>query len=259
MKRVCILTLTILLALTLLLPLPVFAEEITTAGETVTETAAVTETEAEPVTEDVTEAVTETVTDPVTEPVTEEAETKPPVEIDEWIYAVMQQATPDQVKLIEGIVLGGVNALDKLEIEGFDRVRVWVEYNMATVMVVALIIALVAFFVVTLVQKRQLHSDSKDFYKAGVENVKSAQAACKACEDAAEQAAKRAEEASDKIDEERELVMAALRRCERASKAQSEMINFLLQCSDLSQAKRDEAEAILRRGMEDIDDDSDKA
>ena len=37
MKRVCILTLTILLALTLLLPLPVFAEEITTAGEAVTE------------------------------------------------------------------------------------------------------------------------------------------------------------------------------------------------------------------------------
>ena len=255
MKRVCILTLTILLALTLLLPLPVFAEEITTEGETVTEDVTETATVTEPVTEPVTEGATEG----VTEPVTEEAETNPPIEIDEWIYAVMQQATPDQVKLIEGIVLGGVNALDKLEIEGFDRVRVWVEYNMATVMVVALIIALVAFFVVTLVQKRQLHSDSKDFYKAGVENVKSAQAACKACEDAAEQAVKRAEEAGAKIDEERELVMAAMSRCERASKAQSEVINFLLQCSDLSQAKRDEAEAILRRGMEDIDDDSDKA
>lgn len=255
MKRVCILTLTILLALTLLLPLPVFAEEITTEGETVTEDVTETATVTEPVTEPVTEGATEG----VTEPVTEEAETNPPIEIDEWIYAVMQQATPDQVKLIEGIVLGGVNALDKLEIEGFDRVRVWVEYNMATVMVAALIIALVAFFVVTLVQKRQLHSDSKDFYKAGVENVKSAQAACKACTEAAEAAAKSAEAASAKIDEERELVMAALSRCERASKAQSEMINFLMQCSDLSQAKRDEAEAILRRGMEDIDDDSDKA
>jgi predicted Holliday junction resolvase-like endonuclease len=259
MKRVCILTLTILLALALLIPLPVFAEEITTAGETVTEavTETVTETEAVTEAEPVTEAVTEA--EPVTEPVTEEAETKAPVEIDEWIYAVMQQATPDQVKLIEGIVLGGVNALDKLEIEGFDRVRVWVEYNMATVMVAALVIALVAFFVVTLVQKRQLHSDSKDFYKAGVEDVKRAEEACKACKDAAEQAVQRAEEVGTKIDKEREIVMAALSRCERASKVQSEVINFLMQCSDLSQAKRDEAEAIFRRGMEDIDDDSDKA
>ena len=206
-----------------------------------------------------TEPVTEAETEGVTEPVTEEAETNPPIEIDEWIYAVMQQATPEQVRLIEGIVLGGVNALDKLEIEGFDRVRVWVEYNMATVMVAALIIALAAFFIVTLIQKKQLHSDSKDFYRAGVEDVKRAQAACKACEDAAEQAVKRAEEAGAKIDEEREIVMAALSRCERASKAQSEMINFLLQCSDLSQAKRDEAEAIFRRGMEDENDDRDKA
>lgn len=251
MKRVCILTLTILLALTLLLPLPVFAEEITTEGETVTEDVTETATVTEPVTEPVTEGATEEVT--------EEAETKPPVEIDEWIYAVMQQATPDQVKLIEGIVLGGVNALDKLEIEGFDRVRVWVEYNMATVMVAALIIALVAFFIVTLIQKRQLHSDSKDFYRSGKEEVQRAQEACAKCTEAAEKAAKSAEAASAKINEERELVMAALRRNERASKAQSEVINFLLQCSDLSQAKRDEAEAILRRGMEDIDDDSDKA
>ena len=249
MKKIFVLTLVVLLLTAIIIPLPVYAEEISTTEESIVEWI------TEP-------AGMEPSTEPETMPggeSTGEADTEPPVEVDEWIYSVLQQATPEQVKLIEGIVLGGVGALDKLGINGFDRVRVWVEYNMATVMVAALVIALVAFFVVTLIQKRQLHSDSKDFYKSGKEEVKSAQKACKACTESAEKAAKSAEEAVFKVSEERSLMMAELRRNERVNRALCEEIKFLMQCSDLSQSKREEAEAIFRRGMEAMDDGTNEA
>lgn len=249
MKKIFAIAMAILLLAAIIIPLPVYAEEISTTEESIVEWI------TEP-------AGTEPSTEPETLPGGEtagESETAPPVEVDEWIYSILQQATPEQVKLIEGIVLGGVGALDKLGINGFDRIRVFVEYNMATVMVAALVIALVAFFVVTLIQKRQLHSDSKDFYKSGKEEVKSAQKACKACTESAEKAAKSAEEAVFKVSEERSLMMAELRRNERVNRALCEEIKFLMQCSDLSQSKREEAEAIFLRGMEAMDDGTNEA
>ena len=249
MKKIFALTLVVLLLTALFIPLPVCAEEISTTEESIMEWI------TEP-------AGMESSTEPETLPGGEtagESETAPSVEVDEWIYSVLQQATPEQIKLIEGIVLGGVGTLDKLGINGFDRIRVWVEYNMATVMVAVLVIALVAFFVVTLIQKRQLHSDSKDFYKSGKEEVKSAQKACKACTEAAEKAAKSAEDAVFKVSEERSLMMTELRRNERVNRALCEEIKFLMQCSDLSQSKREEAEAIFRRGMEAMDDGTNEA
>jgi hypothetical protein len=50
--------------------------------------------------------------------------------------------------------------------------------------------------------------------------------------------------------EERELLISELARNAAVNEALCETVHFLLQCSDLSQAKRDEAEAIFRRGRE---------
>lgn len=228
----------------------------------------------------------EVVTEPVTAPVMEfdtsegilieietEEETEEKQKVDEWIYEVMKQATPEQVKLIEEIVLGGLNALDKLEIKGFDRVRIWVEHNMATVMVVALTVALIAFAVVSFLQKKGfakkadiLNSNAIEMYEAGQQNVEEALAACKEyadradeicreCADAAKAAAESAKAAHGQVTEERTMLIDELEKNARVNKALCEEINFLLQCSDLSQSKRDEAEAIFRQGMEVIDHD----
>lgn len=193
--------------------------------------------------------------------------------IDEWIYEVLKQATPAQIELIEDIVLGGLNALDKLEIKGFDRVRIWVEHNMATVMVAALTVALIAFMVSCLIQKRGfakkaeiLNANAIEIFEAGQEHLEKlteackeyadmADKICKECADAAKSAARSAHAANGQVTEERAMLIQELAYNARVNKALCEEINFLMQCSDLSQPKRDEAEMIFRKSLEVIDHD----
>ena len=242
------------------LAFPAFAGEVTEAP-----TEVVIEAATEAVTEPITEAESEETTEDETEAETE-AETAVPV--DEWIYNVLQQASPEQMELIEGIVLGGLNALDKLEIKGFDRIRVWVEHNMATVMVIALIVGLVAFAVVTVLQKKAfakkaeiMTNNAIELYEAGQTAAEESRVAAKAyadradkiclqCAEAAKDAAKTAKEAQDEVLEERALLIAEIDKNAKVNAALCETVNFLMQCSDLSQSKRDEAEAIFRKGME---------
>ena len=211
---------------------------------------------------------------------------------EEWIYNILKQATPEQIELIEDIVLGGLNALDKLEIKGFDRVRIWVEHNMATVMAVNLTVALIAFSVVSFLQKRGfakkadiLNSNAIEIYEEGQRNIAEAMETCKAYADrgdealriyaeraeasvrayaeaadklcresveAAEEAAESAKAANGQVTEERAMLIEELAHNARVNKALCEEINFLMQCSDLSQPKRDEAEAIFRQALEGI-------
>lgn len=232
MKRVCILTLTILLALTLLLPLPVFAEEITTGGEPVTE----------PVTEAVTEAVTETVT---------EAETS------DELAAILEHASPEEMALIEKIILGGIDNLDKLGLTGYDRVRVWIEQNPTTVTAAAILVGILVMIVTNILLKRgvgkseaQLTENAKALYEAGLEMQKRAEEVCAEVLEKAVLAAKEAVEAHGEVSAERALLNRELAKVEIIEQSMTEVVNFLIQCSDLSQAKRDEAEAIIKRGLE---------
>lgn len=243
------------------LSLPAFAEEI---GTDAASADFVNETNSAESADEAFGELTESETSADTLP---EETTAAAVQIDEWIYKVMKEATPEQMKLIEDIVLGGLNALDDLGIDGFDRVRIWVEHNMATVMVVALIVALVAFFVVTILQKKGiakqsalLHSDAKDFYIAGQAQAEKSRKAlkdyadradeiCMSCVKSAENAAKSAKEANGQVTEERAMLIEQLNKTAKVTAAMCETVNFLLQCSDLSQAKRDEAEAIYKRGL----------
>lgn len=258
MRKILALMLAVLMIVTAF-ALPAFAEEIPTETEVVTE--AVDETVDETVDEVVTEEVTEVVT---------EAETEPPVPFDEWLYGLMKDASPEQIEMIEKIVLGGVGALDQLGIKGFDRFRVWVEYNMATVLTILLITALVGFIVATILQKRGfakkadiLNSNAIEMYEEGQKSAEAAQKACneyadradescKASAKAAQEAVEIAHEALNMVDTERAMLIAELNRNTRVNEAMCETINFLLQCSDLSQAKRDEAEAIFQHGLEAI-------
>ena len=238
------------------------------AGEAVTEA----------VTEEISEVATEFVTDTnvgSTEPaeietsaVTASSEDVQAVQIDEWLYDAIKQANPEQMEMVEKIVMGGVNSLDKLGIKGFDRVRVWIEYNTATVMLIAAITAMAVLILATIMQKKGLakqsallHSDAKDFYKAGQAQAEQAQKAlkqyadradeiCRTCAEEAKEAAESAKAAQGKVEVEREMLIAELNKSARVNAAMCETVNFLLQCSDLSQAKRDEAEAIYRRGVE---------
>lgn len=266
MKKLMTATVALILMFAML-AVPVCAEDVTAAESeivTVTETASVTLPETETAIE--TETETET-----------EAETKPAVQVDEWIYKVMQQATPDQVELIEEIVLGGLNALEKLEIEGYDRVRVWVEHNMATVMVLALIVALVVMIIAGVIQKKGfakkadlLNENAIVLYEKGQEEAEKARKdakdyadradrICRECADAAQKTADTAADALEQIKEERAEMTAELEKTRRTMRAMTEEINFLLQCSDLPQYKRDEAEAIFRRGTEESDGSQDQA
>ena len=268
--------LAILLTLAVLaFPCPVYASDVSEA-----------ETVIDPETEALTDFDTSAEVILEIETGTETAET---VKIDKWIYDVMKQATPEQVELIEGIVLGGLNALDELDIEGFDRVRVWVEYNMATVMVIALLVGLILFFVGSILQKKGfakkadlLNSNAIEMYEAGQQSAAEARAACKQyadradanireyasradaicreCADAAKAAAESAQAAQGQVTAERTMLIAELEKNAKINAALTEEINFLLQCSDLSQAKREEAEAILRRGLEEVNhDETDEA
>ncbi len=264
MKKGMTFTLAVLM-ITAALAVPAFAEA-TVAEATDAETAAAsTETISEvaaDLTADTKSAEKETESAAFTDEKTDEpTEIETSVKIDEWLYDAIKQATPEQMEMVEKIVMGGVNALDKLGIKGFDRFRVWLDYNMHTVMVIALFVALVAFFVATMMQKKLLHSDSQDFYKAGQAQAEEAQKAlkryadradkiCESCAEAAQEAAKSAKEANGQVTEERAMLIAELDRSAKATACMCETVHFLLQCSDLSQAKRDEAEAIYKRGME---------
>ena len=233
MKKVITYFITFALAvlmITAALALPAFAEEVAT----------------EAVTEGVTEEISETA-----------AETETSVPLDEWLYEAIKQATPEQVEMIEEIVMGGLNALDKLGIKGFDRVRIWVEYNTATVMVIALAVALVLFFIGTMIQKRGfakkadvLNANAIEMYNEGQAATATAQKVCRECAEAAMQAAESAKAANGQVTEERALLMAELDKNARVNQAMCETVEFLLECSDLSQAKRDEAHAIYQRGVD---------
>ncbi len=271
MKKFFAITLVILTVLCIL-TIPAYAGEVT---EVVTE--AVTEVATEtPVTKEVTGEISAEETEGVTYAETESETTLP---FDQWLYNVLQTATPEQVEMIEEIVLGGVGALDKLGIKGFDRVRVWVEYNMATVLTVLLMTALVAFFVVTVIQKKGfakkadiLNSNAIEMYEAGQAAAEEARAECRAyvekadetirvyaeradaicreCVDAAQKSAEEAKAAHGKVAEERMFLIAELEKTAKTNAALCETVNFLLQCSDLSQSKRDEAEAIYKKAQE---------
>ncbi len=272
MRKLIALTMALMLAVALMLPLPVSAEEGYTEDMTVAVATVAMATDAETaeaVTEEISEVAADLTADTKSaETVPEPAGSETSVPFDEWLYDAIKQATPEQMDMVEKIVMGGVNALDKLGIKGFDRVRIWVEYNTATVMVAALAIGLVLFFVGMVLQKKgfakgtaMLHSDAKDFYAAGQANVDKAVKTCKEyadltdrvcreCADAAKEAAESAKAAQGQVTEERALLISELDRSNKVNAAMCETVNFLLQCSDLSQAKRDEAEAIFKRGME---------
>ena len=243
MRKILALTLTALMILAAL-TLPAYAGEV--------------EATTEPVTEAVTEAATaETTVETTAETTAETTETETAVPLDEWMYSILQQATPEQMELMEGIVLGGMNALDKLDIEGWDRVRVWLEHNMATVMVVALTVALAVFAVLAYLQKKGfakkadiLNANAIEMYEAGRAAMDHAAKCCERALKAAEASEAKAKEAVALAEEERALMIKELKRDEAVNAALAETVNFLLQCSDLSQAKRDEAEAIFRKGQE---------
>ena len=251
MRKILAFTLAVLAAL-FVLTLPAYAGEVAPAEteppeETVTE--AVTEPATEPVTEYVTEHTTETPED-LTETVTEPAETETAVPFDEWLYGLMQEASPEQVEMIEDIVLGGVGALDKLGIKGFDRIRIWVEYNTATVMVIALIIALVCFTVAGMLQKKGLFKKCDILNNNSIEIFEKGQEMQEQANKTAEAATEALEEVMAMIKREREDFSAELQRNAKVNAALLETVNFLMQCSDLPASKRDEAEAIFQKGME---------
>lgn len=256
MRKILAFTLAVLAAL-FVLTLPAYAGEVASAEtespeETVTEL--VTKPATEPVTEYVTEHTTEISEDltetveTVTEPA--ETETETAVPFDEWLYGLMQEASPEQVEMIEDIILGGVGALDKLGIKGFDRIRIWVEYNTATVMVIALIIALVCFTVAGMLQKKGLFKKCDILNNNSIEIFEKGQEMQQQANKTAEAAAEALEEVMAMIKREREDFSAELQRNAKVNAALLETVNFLLQCSDLPASKRDEAEAIFQKGME---------
>ena len=253
MRKILAFTLAVLAAL-FVLTLPAYAGEVAPA-ETEPPEETVTELVTEPATEPVTEPA-ETVTEPaetVTEPaetVTEPAETETAVPLDEWLYGLMQEASPEQVEMIEDIILGGVGALDKLGIKGFDRIRIWVEYNTATVMVIALIIALVCFTVAGMLQKKGLFKKCDILNNNSIEIFEKGQEMQEQANKTAEAAAEALEEVMAMIKREREDFSAELQRNAKVNAALLETVNFLMQCSDLPASKRDEAEAIFQKGME---------
>ena len=246
MRKILAFTLAVLAAL-FVLTFPAYAGEVAP-------------TETEPPEEIVTELVTKPATEPVTEPaetvtepaetVTEPAETETAVPFDEWLYGLMQEASPEQVEMIEDIVLGGVGALDKLGIKGFDRIRIWVEYNTATVMVIALIIALVCFTVAGMLQKKGLFKKCDILNNNSIEIFEKGQEMQEQANKTAEAAAEALEEVMAMIKREREDFSAELQRNAKVNAALLETVNFLMQCSDLPASKRDEAEAIFQKGME---------
>ena len=73
---------------------------------------------------------------------------------------------------------------------------------------------------------------------------------CRSCAESATRAAEEAKAAHGEVSDERKILVDELQRYETVNKTLSEVVNFLLQCSDLSQTKRDEAEAIIRKGLE---------
>ncbi len=261
MKKFLAITLAVLTVLCIL-TIPAYAGEVTDVMEdTVPVTETVMETETEAVTEAATEITTETSEE--TESAAEltetdtYAETETSVPFDEWLYGLMQEASPEQLEMIEEIVLGGVGALDKLGIKGFDRVRIWVEHNTATVMVVALIVALVCFIVAEVIVKKTLcgktdraNDNAIEIYEAGQEAMAKSEKVCTASVEAAEAAAEEAKKAVGMVTEERSLLINELDRNAKVTAALCETINFLMQCSDLSRSKRDEAEAIYKKAQE---------
>lgn len=260
MKKFFAVTLAVL-AIMSVIALPAFAGEAETQAAPVTEavTEAVDETVDETVDEAVTEVVTEHTTEHTTEALTEtesetETETAEAVPFDEWLYNLLKDASPEEVEIIEEIVLGGVGALDNLGIKGFDRFRVWVEHNMATVLTILIIAALVAFFVVTVLQKRSfskkadvLNDNAIEMYEAGKKAMEDAAAVCDESVAAAREAAEEAKKAVGMVTEERAMLVAELQKSEQVIATQNELLNFLLQCSDLSARERSEAQAIAER------------
>ena len=247
MRKILAFTLAVLAAL-FVLTLPAYAGEVASA-ETESPEETVTELVTEPATEYVTEHTTENPED-LTETVTEPAETETAVPFDEWLYGLMQEASPEQVEMIEDIILGGVGALDKLGIKGFDRIRIWVEYNTATVMVIALIIALVCFTVAGMLQKKGLFKKCDILNNNSIEIFEKGQEMQQQANKTAEAAAEALEEVMAMIKREREDFSAELQRNAKVNAALLETVNFLMQCSDLPASKRDEAEAIFQKGME---------
>lgn len=260
MKKFFAVTLAVL-AIMSVIALPAFAGEAETQAAPVTEavTEAVDETVDETVDEAVTEVVTEHTTEHTTEALTEtesetETETAEAVPFDEWLYNLLKDASPEEVEIIEEIVLGGVGALDNLGIKGFDRFRVWVEHNMATVLTILIIAALVALFVVTVLQKRSfskkadvLNDNAIEMYEAGKKAMEDAAAVCDESVAAAREAAEEAKKAVGMVTEERAMLVAELQKSEQVIATQNELLNFLLQCSDLSARERSEAQAIAER------------
>ena len=257
MKRIIAWTLSVLCILSVL-ALPAYAEEPDPATEALTEATTASESiAAETLTES---SAAETLAESAAEgdaETTADTEGAAAVPLDEWMYTLLQAATPEQVQLMEGIVLGGMSALDKLEINGWDRVRVWVEHNMATVMVAALTLALTVFAVLAYLQKKGfakkadiLNANAIEMYEAGRASMEHAAKCCERALKAAEASEAKAKEAVALAEEERALMIRELKRDEAVNAALAETVYFLLQCSDLSQAKRDEAEAIFRRGRE---------
>lgn len=234
MRKILTYTLAVL-AILFVLTIPAYA------GEAVTETA----TEAP--TEVATNAATEMTTEMTTE-ISEETETAVP--FDEWLYGLMQEASPEQVAMIEDIVLGGVGALDKLGIRGFDRIRVWVEHNTATVMVAALTVALVCFFVAGLIQKKGLFKKADILNSNAIEVYEQGQEAMAEARKQTEKATKALERVLTITEQERAAFAKELDKNTKVNAALCETVNFLLQCSDLPVSKRDEAEAIFQKGME---------
>lgn len=232
MKKIYALTLAVLMILTAFaLPLPAYAEEVPT--------------------EPGTEAVTEPVTDLVLE-IETETEPETAVPVDEWIYNLMKQASPEEVELIEQIILGGIDNLDKLGIQGFDRIRIWVEYNTATVMVIALIFGLIVFIVTNILLKRgitkssnKLDSNATELYEAGQAQADAALKMMQDCLETAKQVAETAQQVQEQV-------TAELEKHKRANEGLCKTVHFLLECSDLPFHKREEAEAIYREALGDV-------
>jgi histidinol-phosphate/aromatic aminotransferase/cobyric acid decarboxylase-like protein len=64
---------------------------------------------------------------------------------------------------------------------------------------------------------------------------------------AAREAAEEAKKAVGMVTEERAMLVAEIKKSEQVIATQTEMLNFLLQCSDLSARERSEAQAIAER------------
>ena len=184
------------------------------------------------------------------------------------LYDLLLKATPEELERLERFILGGLDAMDELGIEGWDRVRLWVECNMTTVLIVAFAIALLVWGALSYAEKRGfrkvarvLNENAMELERKAIKESERAEQsyreARQACENSALAVRASAEKTVEVIEttkrelvDERTMLVREVTRYTDAMGGMCEVINFLIQESDLPQMKREEANAIYQKAKE---------